>query len=230
MNQIVEHAIVLSRLNYGEADKILSVITPNHGKLSLMAKGVRKVKSKLAGGIELFSISTITYIPGKKDIDTLVSTRLQTHYHRIIEDIDRTMLGYDILKITNKATKEQCESDYYLLLVETLTSLNDTDIDPLLTKCWFMVRMLILLGHTPNTTRDANNNLLKEDKKYLFDYENMCFYMHKQGSLSANHIKLLRLLMNEPAHKLLVIKDASKLMPEIEIILRHSLHQFIFDN
>ena len=43
-------AIVLRRTNYGEADRILQLLTPE-GKKSVMAKGVRKEKSKLAGGI-----------------------------------------------------------------------------------------------------------------------------------------------------------------------------------
>ena len=45
---------VLRRTNYGEADRILNIITPE-GKISAIAKGVRKEKSKLAGGIEMFS-------------------------------------------------------------------------------------------------------------------------------------------------------------------------------
>ena len=44
-------AIVLRRTNYGEADRILQVITPSSGRLSVMARSVRKEKSRLAGGI-----------------------------------------------------------------------------------------------------------------------------------------------------------------------------------
>lgn len=65
-NIIVTSGIVLNRINFGEADRILTVITPDQGKLSLIAKGVRKEKSKLAGGIELFSVSNISFIPPKK--------------------------------------------------------------------------------------------------------------------------------------------------------------------
>jgi len=86
VNQIVTTAIVLSRLNYGEADRIITVITPDNGKLRLMAKGVRRVKSKLAGGIELFIVSSLTFIKGKGDIGTLVSSRLQTHFSSIVTD------------------------------------------------------------------------------------------------------------------------------------------------
>ena len=46
-------AIILRRTNYGEADRVISLITPDRGKISGIAKGVRKPKSKLAGGLEL---------------------------------------------------------------------------------------------------------------------------------------------------------------------------------
>lgn len=65
MKTISTQAIVLKRSNYREADRILRVITPDRGKISLIAKAVRKPKSKLAGGIELFSVNEISYIEGK---------------------------------------------------------------------------------------------------------------------------------------------------------------------
>ena len=58
-------AIMLRRTNYGEADRIISFITPDRGKLSAIAKGVRKPKSKLAGGLELFAASDITIAEGR---------------------------------------------------------------------------------------------------------------------------------------------------------------------
>ena len=57
MKQLVTEVIILARTDYGEADRILTVLSPEYGKLRLLAKGVRRVKSKLAGGIELFSVS-----------------------------------------------------------------------------------------------------------------------------------------------------------------------------
>ena len=46
--------IVLSRKNYGEADRILVILSKNFGKLSLLAKGIRKIKSKKRGSLEIF--------------------------------------------------------------------------------------------------------------------------------------------------------------------------------
>ena len=73
-------AIVLRRTNYGEADRILKLITPL-GQRSAMAKAVRREKSKLAGGIELFAISDVTIQTGKGDLGVLTSARL-IHFYR----------------------------------------------------------------------------------------------------------------------------------------------------
>ena len=94
MKQIVTRGIILSRTDFGEADRILTILTHEQGKIRGIAKGVRKVKSKLAGGIELFSISQISFIQGKSDIYTLTSTRLEKHFGNIVHDIDRTMYAY----------------------------------------------------------------------------------------------------------------------------------------
>jgi len=60
VKQFVTTGLVLSRTDFGEADRIITVLTPDHGKLRLMAKGVRRMKSKLAGGIDLFTVSDLT--------------------------------------------------------------------------------------------------------------------------------------------------------------------------
>src|ERR1700676_1640031 len=49
INQIITTGIVLRRINYMEADRIITILTPDYGKLTLFAKGVRKANSKLAG-------------------------------------------------------------------------------------------------------------------------------------------------------------------------------------
>src|SRR5205085_581911 len=117
--------IVLSRTNYGEADRILTLLTPDHGKLRLMARGVRKVKSKLAGGIELFSVSDITFIRGRGEMGTLISTRLVKHYGKIVQHIDRVQLGYELIKLLNTATEDRPEADYFELLQQAFAALDE---------------------------------------------------------------------------------------------------------
>ena len=220
MKQNVTTGIVLKRINFGEADRIITVITPDYGKLRLMAKGVRRVKSKLAGGIELFSVSSITYIPGRRDISTLVSTRLDTHFGEIAKDINRTMLGYELLKLLNKTTEDECEDGFYELIKVMLEALNDRSISLDLVESWFYVRLLTLLGHSPNLEQDSRGNRLIANQSYDFDFESMAFFEREPGNFTDKHIKLLRLATRHKPEQIAKITDTEKLLKDCKALLR----------
>lgn len=196
MKQLITQGIVLSRTDYGEADRIVTMLTPEYGKRRLMARGVRKIKSKLAGGIELFSISDITFIEGKGDIGTLISCRLRHHYGDIVKDIDRVQGGYEMLKLINKTTEDQPEPEYFELLQTALESLNDQTIELDLIRAWFEAQLLKQAGHSPNLSTDSHAAALDPKAKYIFDFENMAFAPSSGGRLTADHIKTLRLLFS----------------------------------
>jgi DNA repair protein RecO (recombination protein O) len=194
MKQLVTSAIILRRTDYGEADRILNLLTPEYGKIALLARGVRKVKSKLAGGIELFSVSEITFIKGRGDMGTLVSTRLVRHYHKIVSDLERTMTGYEFIKQLDKATAEEPESEYFELLHATFEALNDTDIALDIIRFWFAAQLLRLGGHTPNLQTDGAGETLTSDMRYVFNSDSMTFDANPEyGQFTADHIKFLRL-------------------------------------
>jgi DNA repair protein RecO len=194
-------AIVLTRTDFGEADRILTLLSPDQGKLRVMAKGVRKIKSKLAGGIELFSVSDISFMRGRGDIGTLVSARLDRHYGNIIKKLDRVQLGYDIIKKVHKATEDAAEDDYFNLLEQSFAALDELNIPSELISLWFQAQLVRLGGHMPNLISDTEHAKLKADQTYNFDYETMSFIARDKASYNANHIKLLRLLFsdNQPA-------------------------------
>ncbi|HMR73254.1 MAG TPA: DNA repair protein RecO, partial [Candidatus Saccharibacteria bacterium] len=98
MKPIRTRSIVLRRTNYGEADRILQLLTPDHGKLSVMAKGVRREKSRLAGGVELLAVSDITLVSGKSDIWTLTGAKMDTFFAHIMTDYDRLQFAYEAIK------------------------------------------------------------------------------------------------------------------------------------
>lgn len=201
MKQIITKGIVLSRTDYGEADRIVTLLTPDRGKLRLMVRGVRRMKSKMAGGIELFSVSDITYIEGRGEIGTMISSRLQTYYSEIVKDIDRVQLGYELIKMTNKTTEDHPEPEYFNLLQMAFEALNDPAVANDLILAWFQAQLLKQAGHSPNLLTDTTGADLKLKTKYNFDFENMAFIPQPQGRLKADHIKALRLLFsqNSPA-------------------------------
>jgi len=196
VKSLVTTGIILTRTNFGEADRIITVLTPDQGKLRLMARGVRKITSKLAGGIELFSVSDITFIRGRGEIGTLISSRLRTYYDQIVKDLDRVQLGYELIKVMNKATEDEPESDYFDLLAQGLAALNDPSINLDLIRVWFQAQLLRLGGHTPNLRTDATGQKLSVDQNYRFDLESMTFMPSGVGDFDTKAIKFLRLLFS----------------------------------
>lgn len=193
MKQFVTTGIILQRTDYGEADRILTLLTPDYGKLRLMAKGVRRIKSKLAGGVELFSVSSITFIKGRSDLGTLLSSRLQRHYGNIISDIDRTMLGYELIKQLHVSTEEEPEPAYFELLDRSFAALDDASVDPNLIRLWFGMQMLRLNGAMPNVQTDNGGIKLEAKAVYDFSFEHSAFSINPHGNYGAKHIKFLRL-------------------------------------
>ncbi|MBC7581735.1 DNA repair protein RecO [Aeromicrobium sp.] len=197
MNQRNTTAIILRRTDYGEADRIISVLTPDQGKLRLMARGVRRVKSKLAGGIELFSVSHITYIQGRGEIGTLISTRLDSHYGTIIKDLERVQLGYELIKRLDKVTEDQADAEYFSLLQQGFEALDEASVSVDLIRQWFLAQLLQLDGHEPNLQSDTGGKRLEATQTYNFDIEAMTFAPHPSGRFAAADIKFLRLLFSK---------------------------------
>lgn len=220
MRQLATSAIILSRTDYGEADRIITLLTPDYGKLTLLAKGVRRVKSKLAGGIELFSVSEITFIKGRGVVGTLVSTRLIKHYERIVTDLDRTMLGYELIKKLNKATEDEPEEEYFGLMREAFEALNDIGIEPALIKIWFSMQLLRLDGYTPNLLTDTGGAGLEAAKSYEFSFDSSSFIVNPNGPFTANHIKFLRLgFEGHSARALAQIQGVEQLVQDVQSIV-----------
>jgi DNA repair protein RecO (recombination protein O) len=221
MKQLLTDAIILARTDYGEADRIITLLTPEQGKISLVAKGVRRIKSKLAGGIELFSVSQLTYLPGRSNLGTLVSSRLIHHYRHIVKDINRTMLGYDLIKQLHKATEDNPEPEYFELLQQAFEALDDATIDITLVQVWFQAQLLRLSGHTPNLATDTTGKKLLADGTYDFNFDDMAFQPRTNGQFSADHVKILRIIFAGNQPKLLQkITNADTLVQAITPLLQ----------
>ncbi len=186
-------AIILRRTNYGEADRILNLLTPEQGKVSAIAKGVRKPKSKLAGGLELFATCDLTILRGKSDMGTVSSARLVKFYGDILKDYDRMQFAYELVRLTNKATETVSEPEFYYLLRDSLAYLNELSVSEHIVELWFRLRFASALGVGLNLAATVNGQPLQADQSYNFDFGDMAFVPHPSGKFGAAHIKLLRL-------------------------------------
>ncbi len=189
MNKIIDEAIVLKRVNFGEKDRILTVITKQHGRQTLFAKNVRASKSKLAGGVELMSVSNMSFIDSSKSMKPLVGATMIDYFEEIVKDIKRLDLAYAGLKLTSNITSENTESYSYDNLKNFLMYLNIPTFNYQVVDIWFGMHTLFcagLLGELIAENGDYDN--------YFFDYEKQIFVPDTQGSLQKNDIKFMRLL------------------------------------
>lgn len=215
-------AIVLRRTNYGEADRIVQLITPD-GRQSVMARGVRKEKSKLAGGIELFAVSDVVIGEGRGDLDVLTSAKLDHFYRHILEDYDRLQFGYTAVKLVARASETVNEPEWFDLLQETIAGLDVLTIPLPLIETWFYMRYASLLGHDLNLELDIDGEQLQVDASYRYDMAEQGLRKVRSGELSSEHIKLLRLIASRPLKVLIQIGGVGALLPEcLRVVREHA--------
>lgn len=212
-------AIVLRRTNYGEADRILQFITPS-GKISAIARGVRKEKSRLSGGVELFSICDIVVGEGKGEIGTLVSTKLDIFFRHIIEDYDRMRFGYQVVDLISKASEMIDDPSWYDILAETLSALDVQTISMDLIKTWFYLRYSSMLGHELSLFYDIDGKELLSDKKYIYDESEKGLAQNDNGDLNSDHIKLMRLVATKSIKVLVQIGGIGEIIKTCALIAR----------
>ena len=189
-------AIVLRRTNYQEADRILDLITPL-GKRSVIARGVRKEKSRLAGSVELLCESEIVLTKSNKSsLAILTSARLIRFYGNILKSYDRMTFAYDTLKNIGKAVNQIEEPEWYDLLSQVLSGLDDLKIDLRLIRVWFLLQYQKLLGNELNMLYDVNGEKLEKTKKYTYDYLERGLREDIGGKINGDVIKFLRVVNN----------------------------------
>lgn len=220
MSSISTKAIILSRVNYGEADRIMQIITPEFGKLGVIAKGVRREKSKLAGGIELLAICDLTLHQGRGELAIVTSARLDKFFSNILEDYDRLQFVYYVLKDISKASEILSDTAFYDLTRVTLMSLNDREIPLQYIELWYRLQMSILLGVGINLSTDEKGMKLVEDARYRYDVDENSFVYDEKGRFTSDHIKLLRVASAQNPQVIAQIKNADHLINDASDIGR----------
>ncbi len=213
-------AIVLRRTNYGEADRIVQLLTPL-GRRSVMARGVRKEKSKLAGGIELFAVSDVVLGQGKGDLGILTSARLVHFYRHILEDYDRMQFGYEALKLVARASELVDEPEWYDVLSQVLAALGSPTVDVRLVQTWFYIHYADLLGYALGLQYDVEGNVLQAESVYRYDVgEKGLRVGGSSGTIMAEHIKLLRLIATKPLKTLAQVGGIEDVIEDCLLLAR----------
>ncbi len=147
MRHLHAEGIVIKRSNFSEADKILTLFTKTQGKISVKAKGVRKITSRKSGSVELFNKIKFSAVRGRQfDIITEVDT--QDSYPQLKIDLTRVGVAYHLCELVDKLIPEHQENPgIYNLLDRSLADMDkNSQLDLSKHVREFEKRILISLG------------------------------------------------------------------------------------
>ena len=150
MKQIKVNGIVISENNMGDFDKMLTLLTPNLGKISCSAKGSRRPKSQLLSGSQYLCFGEYMLFKGSENY-TMNSCETIELFYNIRTDLDKLTYATYITKIVSDVTTENQNSFNTLkLFLNTLYMISETDKNLDFITAVFKMRILKILGFTPN--------------------------------------------------------------------------------
>lgn len=163
MNSYYITGIILSRENIGEKDRLVTFLTKERGKLRAVARGSRKISSKMAGNLEPFNLVRCWLHIGKT-FDIVKNVELKRTFPNVIRDIDTYMTAIKMVEFIQTIVQENDKSeDIFKLLLGVLVALDRSDnLDSI--KIFFWINVLILTGYRMRLDRCICG---REDVKYF---------------------------------------------------------------
>jgi len=145
-----DEAVVLRTHKLGEADRIVTMLSRQHGQIRAVAKGVRRTASKFGSRLEPFMAIDVQLYEGRT-LDTVSQVETIGAYGReIMADYASYTAAHAMVELAERLTGESSSTQQYLLLVGALRSLSRAERDPSLTLDSYLLRALSLAGWAPN--------------------------------------------------------------------------------
>ena len=147
-----DQAIVLRTQKLGEADRIITLFTREHGRIKAVAKGVRRTKSRWGARLEPTSHVDLQLYTGKS-LDTVTqAVSIENFGDRLSEDYQKWTIASAILEAAERFTTHEHEPalQQYLLLVGALKALAYETYDSSLILDAFLLRSLAVAGYAPS--------------------------------------------------------------------------------
>ena len=217
--------IILKRTNLGEADKILTIYTKDFGKIKVIAKGIRKIKSKLAGNLELFCLDDLVIAEGK-NLDIVCGALTEKCFFDLRNNLKATHTAYYLADVIDKLSdEEEPHEEVYDLLDNLLEEINGENSQILLP--FFELKFLKELGYKPELFHCVSCKEKISNGKNYFDFDEGGLVCEKcaksQMPISEKAVKLLRLFLEHNISYIKKIKLDKKTSKEVGKITQNYL-------
>lgn len=194
-------ALILKRRDLGEADRLLTLLTPEHGKCDVVAKGARKPESAKSGHVELFT-RIDAFIAKGRELDTLAQAEVQAPYLGLREELERGAYAAYVTELLDRFSYESEDhaTPLFNLLDETYARLClDADLRRVVR--WYELRLLDAVGFRPELGECVITHELLLPEDQFFSYADGGVISpegakhsspHFRVPLAKNTLKLLR--------------------------------------
>lgn len=164
-------ALVLKRRNFGESDRLLTLLTPQHGRIEAIAKGARKPASRKTGHVELFTEVDVLLAKGR-ELHIVTQAEMRQPYLPIREDLVRGAYANYAAELLDRFTYSGDDSlaSLYTLLNQTFERLC-TDDDPRRVIRYYELRVLDDVGFRPELRECVVTHALIEPLDQYFSYD-----------------------------------------------------------
>ena len=218
--------IVLKSMEYQEADKIVTIYTKDYGKITAIAKGVRKTKSKFGSSLEILTHSNFLIYKGR-NIDIVSQTEILESFFSTSKEVIKFAFAANCVEVVNRLTEErEINIGLFNLLKEVLHYLKGSN-DPKLLTLSFKWQTISILGYRPSLDHCCRcNKSVEEQKEIYFNIKegglvcNNCIAKDKEGcvKVSLYFNKLVRKILNTPLSTISNATIPVKKMKELEKI------------
>jgi len=222
-------AVVLHHVNWGEADRLLTVFTRTHGKLRVIAKSVRKMQSRKAGHLEPFSHSTLMLA---KAHDLWIVTDAETidGFSALREDLQLMTHASYVIELIDRFTFEEGQNwQLYQLTIDTLKRLSEEKA-PFIPLRYYEMRLLDLLGFRPLLFQCAKcgKEIVAEDQFFSAEQGGvLCPSCGARSSdsrlVSMDALRFMRHFQRSDYKTALKADPSPKVRAEIESLMNHYL-------
>lgn len=149
-------AVVLRSIEYGETSRIVTLHTRHRGKVSVLARGARTVKSRYGSCLQpMAHIQAVYYYKPSRSLQTLSECSHVRAFYRIGRDLEKMTHGLRIVELAGGLLEEDENPDLFDLLVDVLGALNDADRGAANLLPYFQMKLASALGFRPGFTREA---------------------------------------------------------------------------
>jgi DNA repair protein RecO (recombination protein O) len=154
--------IILSKKNLGEADKIVVVFSKDFGKLSLVAKGIRRPKSRKRGHLEIFNLIKFQGVKGAS-MDIMTEAEVVEDFVGIRKSLNKITLAYYFCEVVNKISNDsEANSEVFDLFLKSLQKIQKTNLLKNL-RFDFIHNILVMTGYHPDGESMVNHDQVLDD-------------------------------------------------------------------